>query len=152
MATFRKRSGKWNVRIQRQGYLDISKTFATRADAKAWAKRIEVEIDLGCFVDRTEAESNTLGDILERYRREISPKKKAGGVEITRINRFIRAESLCSYKATALSPLCKRLRSHRGRYLESAPAMRMTAMSRMFLNGKSAVASRIIRRALRTAV
>jgi len=103
MATFRKRSGKWNVRIQRRGYPDISKTFSTQADAKAWAKRIEVEIDLGGFIDRTEAECNTLGDILERYKREISPGKKAGSIEATRINRFLRDEALCNYKATALT-------------------------------------------------
>lgn len=104
MATFRKRSGKWNARIQRKGYPDISKTFATQADAKAWAKRIEVEIERGLFVDRTEAENNTLGDILKRYKRDVSPLKKSGPIEAIRINRFIREEKkLCSYMAAALS-------------------------------------------------
>jgi hypothetical protein len=34
----------------------------TRAEAEAWARRIESEMDRGVFVDRSEAERNTFGD------------------------------------------------------------------------------------------
>jgi len=47
MATFRKRSGKWQVRIQRQGYPDQTRTFLMRSDAESWARKTEIELDQG---------------------------------------------------------------------------------------------------------
>ena len=94
MASYRKRSGKWQARIQRNGLPDLSKTFHSKADAEAWSRVIESEMDRGCFLDRTEAEKTPLGDILDRYKREISPLKKAGAIEVVRINKFIRDEAI----------------------------------------------------------
>jgi hypothetical protein len=63
MATIRQRkeSKNYEVRIRRQGWLDIARTFSRVADARAWASVIESEIERGVFIDRTEAEKNTLG-------------------------------------------------------------------------------------------
>jgi hypothetical protein len=47
MATYRKRNNKWQVRIQRQNYPSIAKTFVYKEDAKIWARQQEREIDLG---------------------------------------------------------------------------------------------------------
>src|SRR5690242_20000264 len=51
-------------------------TFDTKAEAQAWARRLESEMDRGTFVDRTEAERNSFGDLLQRYAREVSALKK----------------------------------------------------------------------------
>lgn len=46
MATFRKLpSGKHNVPVRRKGRPPLSETFATKTEAKAWATKIESDID-----------------------------------------------------------------------------------------------------------
>ena len=52
MASFRKRLGKWQVRIQRQGYPDQSKTFLLRSDAEMWARKTEIELDRGFQIQK----------------------------------------------------------------------------------------------------
>jgi integrase len=75
MATFRKRSGKWQVRIQRQGYPEQSKTFILRNDAESWARKAEIELDRG--IPNSKANPNTLlKELLIKYRDEITPKKR----------------------------------------------------------------------------
>ena len=82
MATFRKRPGPggktaWQAQIIRRGYERQYKTFDTKAEAEAWAAIIESEIARGVFVSRAEAEATTLREALDRYEREVTPKKKS---------------------------------------------------------------------------
>lgn len=77
MASFRQRGElQWQARINRKGFPAQVKTFSTRADAEAWARQVESEIDRGMFVSRVEAESTSLSEAFERYEREISALKK----------------------------------------------------------------------------
>lgn len=63
MATIRKRgTRKWEAQIRRYGWPTVSKTFFTKAEA--WAEVIESEMMRGIFIDRTESERNTFGDLL----------------------------------------------------------------------------------------
>jgi hypothetical protein len=48
MASFRKRAGRWQARITRQGHPDRANTLAAKDDS-AWALAIKREIDCGCF-------------------------------------------------------------------------------------------------------
>lgn len=74
MATFRKRGNlQWEARVRRKGYPTTCKTFEIKADAEAWARSIEAEMDKGAFVTRKEAESTTLGELLQRYLEEKVP-------------------------------------------------------------------------------
>jgi len=102
MAGIWKRGNYWRAYIRRQGYPHQNRSFDTRAEAEAWARRIESEMDRGSFVDRIEAEINTFGDLLKRYAEEISPHKKSGDGEILRI-RKLRKEPLAEYKVAALT-------------------------------------------------
>ena len=82
MATFRKRPGPggrtaWQAQIIRRGYERQYRTFDTKAEAEAWAAVIESEIARGVFVSRAEAENTTLAEALDRYEREVTPKKKS---------------------------------------------------------------------------
>lgn len=82
MASFRKRGElQWQARIYRKGYPLQVKTFMTRADAEAWARQVESEFDRGTFVSRAEAESTSLKECLERYKREVSAHKKGASQE-----------------------------------------------------------------------
>lgn len=102
MASIWKRGSYWRAAVRRQGYPEQTRTFDTKGDAEAWARRLESEMDRGLFVDRTEAERNTLDDLLKRYADEVSPHKKGGAGEILRI-RKLRKDALAQYKITALS-------------------------------------------------
>jgi hypothetical protein len=57
VATFRQRAaGAWEVQIRKPGFPTCSRTFDSKADARAWAAIIESEMERGVFVDRTQAE------------------------------------------------------------------------------------------------
>lgn len=85
-------SGKWNVRVIRKGYPLQSKSFITRTDADRWARTVESEMDRDCFVCRNEALSTTLADALERYRQEVTPKKKGKVPEAFRIGVWLQSD------------------------------------------------------------
>jgi integrase len=103
MAAITKRKSGYQAEIRRKGFPTVSKVFDSRKDAEAWARLIESEMDRGCFINRTEAEKTTLGDVLTRYKREITPNKKSAESEVLRINKFLRDEIICSYKISALT-------------------------------------------------
>ncbi|MDR6379653.1 hypothetical protein J2802_000055 [Paraburkholderia caribensis] len=46
----RRRDLQWQARVRRKSYPVQIKTFNTRAEAEAWARQIESEIDRGVFV------------------------------------------------------------------------------------------------------
>lgn len=102
MATYEKRGEFWRVKIRRNGFPTQSRTFNNKALADRWAREIENDMDRGDFFDRTEAEKNTLADVLLRYGREVSPSKKGAVVETFRVKSIAKAR-LCKTKMSALS-------------------------------------------------
>ena len=81
MATFRKRSGAWQALVKRKGFGQIARTFDTKADAEAWARQTESEMDRDDFVTRKESEITTVSEALDRYEKEVSSGKKGHGKE-----------------------------------------------------------------------
>lgn len=82
MATLRKRGpAQWEAQIRRRGYPAQSKTFETKAEAQAWAQMIESEMARGVWLSRSEAESTTLLELLDRYEDEVVPAKKGQAQE-----------------------------------------------------------------------
>ncbi|WP_042299622.1 site-specific integrase [Paraburkholderia kururiensis] len=92
MAYISQRGAYWRAEVRKRGHKPIYRTFDTKQQAREWAQRIEAEISIGVFVDRTEAERTTLGDALDRYEREIVPTKRYPGQEQTRIARWKKNE------------------------------------------------------------
>jgi hypothetical protein len=77
MATFTQRaSGKWQAKVRRDGHPPISKTFQTKAQAEAWARSVEREMDTSSFIPSNVAEKTLFKDIAHRYEQEILPSKK----------------------------------------------------------------------------
>jgi integrase len=75
MASIRKRGPyQWEARIRKKGLPVTCKTFETRAAAVKWAREIESEMDRGLYVSRSEAESTTLSEALDRYIWEYLPR------------------------------------------------------------------------------
>jgi integrase len=108
MATITKRSdnlgdASWQVKIRRKGFPAVSKTFDNKAQAEVWAHQIESEMSRGAFMDRSEAEKNTLGDMLKRYVDEVTPHKKGHEAERYRINAMIGSQELSKFRMANLS-------------------------------------------------
>ena len=76
MANISKKYGKWYVQIRRTFHKPIYKSFIAKQDAQRWARETERLIETGQFVDMSEANKTTLKQLLERYEREVSSKKR----------------------------------------------------------------------------
>lgn len=90
MASFRQRSGKWQARVIRDGYPDQTKTFESKADAEKWARALESEIDKGQFVNVSEAQRTTLGNVIARYLVEVTPSMKGVTEDTIRLKAIMR--------------------------------------------------------------
>ena len=90
MASFRQHGNGWQSRIRRRGYPDITQTFEAKADAERWARSVESDMDKGHFVSVSEAQRTTLGDLIQRYLREVTPSMKSASEDAIRLNALIR--------------------------------------------------------------
>ncbi|MYZ48352.1 integrase [Propylenella binzhouense] len=103
MASFRKRSGKWQAQIRRQGAAPVSKSFSTKRDAEAWARLVEAGLERGDDRPaRNQAAAPTLGALLDRYLRDVSPEKRSFPVERYRIG-LIRRHALARHPVTRIT-------------------------------------------------
>lgn len=70
------------VQVRRKGFSPISRTFASHAEAVAWAHREDARRTssrpIGIVGD---LKRTTLRDILERYLREVSPRNRGHEIE-----------------------------------------------------------------------
>ncbi len=67
MATIRKLpSGKYNVQVRREGHPPLSDTFKTKTEAKAWATKIEGDIDQGKHYGFSRV--RTLADAIDAFK------------------------------------------------------------------------------------
>ena len=90
MATIQKRkSGKWTAQI-RSHKKYISKTFLKKSSASAWAKEIEYQLDRDQYEDFSDSARISLGDLITRYRDEITPNKKGNSTEKYKLNFILR--------------------------------------------------------------
>lgn len=87
MASIRElESGKWQVQVRRRGLKPAAKSFENKVDACRWARMLESEIDRGVFFDRSEAERTTVAELIDRYLREVTPRKRSAKRETQRLN------------------------------------------------------------------
>jgi hypothetical protein len=110
MATISKtQSGKWKAQVGKIGFPAGSNTFKAKQDAKVWSRSVESEQDRGVFVNRSEADRITVGELIDRYIQEVTPQKRSAKNDKQRIlflkksfGHFIRLKSM------ARSILCYR--------------------------------------------
>lgn len=88
MASIKQHKDKWRAFVQKNG-IKKSKVFAIKAKAMAWAAAMEAEIEAGMA---GELPNKTFGDLLERYRDEVSPTKRGERWERMRIGLTLRDE------------------------------------------------------------
>ena len=85
MATIEKRGQFWRVKIRRTGLPSQTRTFDNRTHAQQWARSVESDLDKGIVVDRRTAQRLSLAEVLERYRREVTPTKRGSADENLRL-------------------------------------------------------------------
>ena len=83
MATIRKRGSRYNVQIRKEGYPSITKTFRSISVARKWANSIEADMERHLYTEVPD--QTTVGELLKRYQRQISPSHKGQQVEAYRL-------------------------------------------------------------------
>ena len=104
MGTITKRGElQWQAKVRRRGFPAQSRTFSYKEDAERWVRAMERELETTGFIDRREAERNTLADILLRYQQEVTPQKKSAVIESTKIKVLLKDAALTQIKISALN-------------------------------------------------
>jgi integrase len=85
VATFEKRGSFWRVKVRRTGLPPQTRSFNSKTLAQQWARSVESDIDKGIVVDRRPAARLSLAEVLERYRREVTPTKRGAADESLRL-------------------------------------------------------------------
>jgi integrase len=117
MATLRKRNGKWQVQIRRTHQPSINKSFTHKLHAQQWARQIEAEIDVkGLLPDTSVLKQHTLLDLINRYRDQVTPKKRGHENERIRLNQLARHQ-IASHLLINLKPM------HINSYVEERMAL-----------------------------
>ena len=94
---------QWRAKVRRKGFPEQSRTFTYKEDAEKWVRTVESELETKGFIDRREAEKNTLAAILKRYQQEITPGKKSAAIESVKIDVLLRDTALVGLKMTAIT-------------------------------------------------
>lgn len=103
MASILKRGDfSYQATVRRRGFPSKTKTFETKTDATKWARMIERDMDRGAWQDTSLAERLTLGEVLSRYKNEVTSAKKSADIEEGKINAILR-EPMCQLKMSTLS-------------------------------------------------
>ena len=90
--------GRWRAEVARKG-VRTSKVFTSKQAAKDWAARQEYLI----LNKKPESETAVFSDVLDRYAREVSVKKRGARWEILRLERF-RQDSIAEKRMADLAP------------------------------------------------
>lgn len=81
MATFQKRTNKnrsesWRAQVRIKGHPTQSGTFINKTQAKEWAQQTEVAIKNSKYFTTLESKRRTLGELIDKYKREVLSKKQ----------------------------------------------------------------------------
>ena len=99
MASITKRNGKYQVRVRSKDTPTQCKSFSIKSDALKWARDTEQAAERGQLLDA----DCTLMELLDRYEREISRKKRGYNVERYRLQ-TLRASSIAQMNVSKLKP------------------------------------------------
>lgn len=104
MGTITKRGElQWQAKVRRRGFPTQSRTFSYKEDAEKWVRAVERELETSGFVDRREADKNTLAEVLKRYQKEVTPAKKSADIESIKIDVILKDASLPKLKMSAIT-------------------------------------------------
>lgn len=87
MAAISQRGSRFLVRVRRDGYASVAKTFTKRADGVAWARRVETDMEAGRWVDEARRVP-TLKEAISEYRLKVAVKMKGAADYAYRFTEF----------------------------------------------------------------
>lgn len=125
MATIRKHRNKWQAQVRRSGYPANTRTFIKKADAQAWARKLEQQIDSGgMMVDQHALKNMSVGDLLVRYRDTVTPAKRSARMERYKIGIFL-SHPIAAHALHSFTPLAvTRYRDERLKQVKSGTVRR----------------------------
>ena len=104
MASFIKRNGRWTARVRKTGYPETTQTFPNKASALKWSQRVEYDPEK--FLTEQVSENHqlrTVGDLLRKYEKEVTPQKKGRDKERYRL-RVLQRSTLSGVSLSELKP------------------------------------------------
>src|SRR5262249_25978735 len=98
---------RWRAQVRRVGQSPLSKTFASRGEATAWARDIEHKIDRGQTVDL--GRKFTFSEVVEAYRKHLSAKGmgRSKSHSLDKIERVFGRRRLVELKTPIFVDFCK---------------------------------------------
>ncbi len=91
MATIRKRNGKWLTQVRIKGHAARTKSFTAKRDADRWVRQTEAELEASALrVDLRVLDRTTMREVLERYRDEVTCRKRGAASENKRLDLMVR--------------------------------------------------------------
>lgn len=90
MATFERRNDKWRAAIKKARYSRVTKTFKTKSAAKAWAMKVEMQMDAGIYIDERTQVSHNLSDLIHNYIEELQDTAPVSGSKLASLRRMAR--------------------------------------------------------------
>jgi hypothetical protein len=129
MATIRKRSeGRYQVQVRRQGFPSQTRTFLQLKDAQAWARQMEIAADRQDLPDPKALKRVTLGELVTRYRDQVTCRKRGARDETFHLSAFLRHE-LCRKSLAALTgAMFSQYRDERLQSVKPATVKRLLAV------------------------
>jgi integrase len=79
MASITPRNGKFLVRVRRDGFATVTRTFTRRADGAAWARQVEADMEAGRWIEPAQ-QVPTLTQAINEYRATVGAKMKGAQV------------------------------------------------------------------------
>ena len=129
MATIRRRGTTWQAQVRRSGLPPQNKTFTLKTDAELWARHTEAELDrVDLPVDRKVLQRMTFGDLLCRYKEEITPTKRGQPQERDLLNKLLRDELADHAVGKLTSAVIARYRDRRSSTVQAATIRRELAL------------------------
>ena len=104
MASFTKRNGRWRARVRRADLPSLTKSFPTKTLALQWSQRVESDPEK--FLAERLSEDHqlrTVGDLVRKYEKEVTPKKKGRDKKTYRI-RILKRSTLSGVSVNELKP------------------------------------------------
>jgi hypothetical protein len=67
MASILKIGSAWRAQVRRKGHKSLTETFATKAEAAVWARKVEAQMDARMFSDVRGLANITLKELIDWY-------------------------------------------------------------------------------------
>ena len=96
------RKKKWRAEVRRN-HRYIGKTFLSKGHASKWVKDTELKLEKEQYEDFRDSAHLSLGNLIARYRDEITPNKKSAQSETYKLN-FLNRQPIARCKILRLTP------------------------------------------------